>query len=53
MYHIQGFREKYLVVNTDTKKAIAAFDFLNDAVNLLSIIEDCEITIEYLSEGKE
>lgn len=52
MYHIQEFRKNYLVVNSDTMKAIASFNFLNDAMRLLEIIEDFEVEIEYLSEGK-
>ena len=52
LYHIQEFRKNYLVVNSDTMKAIASFNFLNDAMRLLEVIEDFEVEIEYLIEGK-
>lgn len=52
MYHIQSFKEKYLVINSETMKAIASFDFLNDAMKLLEVIEDFEVEIDYLIEGK-
>lgn len=52
MYHIQELKKQYLVINSETMKAIASFKFLNDAIKLLEIIEDLEVEIEYLTEGK-